>query len=143
MDLLFLADGTDPEKVIGWGERLIQGGVPLICIAVAAAAVAGLVIQLKRNAKLEADYRADLDNRAKKAEGDAEKRLTEAKNESKERASEVDKFHRERLQAEKEGDQTLAQAVRVIEANTAKLERIDKLEQVLERLVDRLERRSS
>jgi len=130
MDLmLMLAQGQalpDPEKTIGWGERVIAGGVPLICLMVAVIAVIAAVFQYKKNADLEASYRADLDARAKKAEADSDKRLAEAKVEAKERAQEIDKLQRERLASEKESDTTLAAAVRMVERCTDVLVRVER-----------------
>lgn len=125
--LLFLAQtATDPDKAIGWLERLIQGGVPLICLGVATIAVIGVVLQYRKNAELEAAYRKDLDDRAKAEKLDAEKRLAKQAAEAEKHAAKAEALMRERLQAEKESDATLAQAVRVIEANTKMLERIER-----------------
>lgn len=126
MNWLLLAQSTDPEKHIGSLERVIAGGVPLICLVVAVAAVVAAVLQYKKNAELEAKYREDLENRAKVTVADAEKRLSDTKHEAKERAVEVDKLMRERMAAEKESDATLAHAVRIIEANTKLMERFER-----------------
>lgn len=123
---LLLAQATDPEKTIGWMERLIAGGVPLICLAIAVIAVIGLVLQYRKNAELESAYRNDLDNRAKNEKTDAEKRLSEQKVEAQKHADKNEALMRERLTAEKESDATLAQAVRVIEVNTKMLERLER-----------------
>jgi len=131
--ILILADGTSPDDAIGWAERLNKGGVPVIALVVAIAAVIGLLYLFKRlldeqkeRANLELTYRKDLEERHKQAISDAEKRLEAAKNEAKERAAEVKELMRERMQAEKESDATLAQAVRVIEANTKIMERTER-----------------
>jgi len=131
--VLILADGTSPDDAIGWAERLNKGGVPVIALVVAIAAVIGLLYLFKRlldeqkeRANLELTYRKDLEERHKQAISDAEKRLEAAKNEAKERAAEVKELMRERMQAEKESDATLAQAVRVIEANTKIMERTER-----------------
>lgn len=127
MNWLLLAQSLpDPDKTIGWLEQLIAGGVPLICLAVAVVAAVAAIHQYRKNADLETKYREDLENRAKLAVSDAEKRLNEAKADAKERATEVDKLMRERLAAEKESDATLAQAVRVVEANTKLMERLER-----------------
>jgi hypothetical protein len=127
MNWLLLAQSLpDPDKTIGWLEQLIAGGVPLICLAVAVVAAVAATHQYRKNADLETKYRGDLENRAKLAVSDAEKRLNEAKADAKERATEVDKLMRERLAAEKESDATLAQAVRVVEANTKLMERLER-----------------
>jgi hypothetical protein len=115
-----------PDQAVGLLERLTRGGVPLICLAVAALAVVAAVLQYRANAALEQKYREDLEQRAKKSSEDADKRLAEAKQDAKDRAAEVDKLMRERMAAEKESDATLAQAVRVIETNTKLLERVEK-----------------
>lgn len=125
--ILFLAQSSpDPEQTIGWLERILKGGVPLICLVIAVLAVVAAVLQYKKNHKLELDYRNDLANRAKQAKEDAEKRLEEAKAEAKERAAEVDKLMRERMAVEKESDATLAHAVHVIEANAKIMERLER-----------------
>lgn len=124
--LLLAQDGVDPDKTVGTLERIIDGGVPLICLAVAVVAVIGAVMQYRKNAELETKYREDLENRAKQEKEDAEKRLAEAKQDAKDRAQEVDKLMRERLSAEKESDATLAHAVRVIEHCAKLMERLER-----------------
>lgn len=128
MNWLLLAQSAEvnPDKTIGWLERLINGGVPLICLAIAVI-FGGIAFWLyKKNVKLELDYRTDLLNRAKQEKVDADKRLAEAKDEAKERAAEYDKLMRERLAAEKDSDATLAHAVRVIEHCAKLMERIER-----------------
>jgi len=125
--LLLLADGqTDPNKAIGWLERLIQGGVPLICLAIALIAGIAWVYQFRKNSALELEYREDLAERAEEAHKETERRLTAQREESEKHASKSEALMRERLQAEKESDATLAHAVRVIEANTKALERLER-----------------
>jgi len=117
---------VDPEQAVGLLERLTKGGVPLICLAVALAAVIGIVLQYRKNAALEQKYREDLEDRANQSAENAEKRLAEAKQDAKDRAAEVDKLMRENMALQKESDTTLAQAVRIIETNTKILERVEK-----------------
>ena len=125
--ILHLAQSApNPEETIGTLERVLKGGVPLICLVIAVLACIAAVLQYKKNHKLEVDYRNDLANRAKQEKLDAEKRLEEAKREAKERAVEVDKLMRERLAAEKESDATLAHAVHIIEANAKLMERLER-----------------
>lgn len=125
--MLLLAQGdVDPDKAVGTLERILQGGVPLICLCVAVACAIAAVLQYKKNHRLELDYRNDLAERAKQEKLDAEKRLADAKQEAKERAQEVDKLMRERLSAEKESDATLAHAVHIIEANAKLMERLER-----------------
>lgn len=126
MDLLLLAQSAEPEKAIGWLQTIINGGVPLICLA--AAAVFGYVAwsQHKKNVDLELTYRNDLAERAKQEKADAEKRLAEAKQDAKDRAAEIDKLMRERLASEKESDATLAHAVHVIDATAKLMERLER-----------------
>ncbi|MGD9726949.1 MAG: hypothetical protein AB7L09_00645 [Nitrospira sp.] len=125
--ILLLAQSTpDPEKTIGWLERILQGGVPLICLVIAVTACVAAVFQYRKNHALELDYRNDLANRAQQAKEDAEKRLAEAKQEAKERAAEIDKLMRERLSSEKESDATLAHAVHMIEASAKIMERLER-----------------
>ena len=123
--LLLAQAAPTPDETIGWLERILKGGVPLICLAIAVLACAAAIVQYKKNHKLEVVYREDLAERAKQANTDAEKRLDEAKREAKERAVEVDKLMRERLAAEKESDATLAHAVHMIEASAKVMERLE------------------
>ena len=125
MTLLLLAE-ADPEKTIGTIERVLAGGVPLICLVIAVAAVIGAVLMFKKNMTTELTYRNDLLERAKQEKLDADKRLTDAKSEAKDRAIEVDKLMRERMKAEKESDATLAHAVHIIEANTKVMGRLER-----------------
>lgn len=127
MNFLLLAqESIDPDKTIGWLERLLKGGVPLICLAIAVVMAVAAFLIYKKKLELELIYRNDLANRAKKAEDDSERRLDEAKREAKERAVEIDKLMRERLASEKESDATLAHAVHVIEANAKLMERLER-----------------
>lgn len=128
MDLmLLLAQAVpDPDKAVGWGERVIAGGVPLICLMVAIVAAFAAAFQYKKNADLEASYRVDLDNRAKKAESDAETRLAAAKADADKARDREMTLMKERLTAEKESDATLAAAVRMIEKCGATLERVER-----------------
>jgi hypothetical protein len=126
MNWMLLAQAADPDKAIGWLQTILDGGVPLICLA--AAAVFGFVAwkQHDKNVKLELAYRNDLAERAKQEKADAEKRLAEAKQEAKDRAAEIDKLMRERLASEKESDATLAHAVHIIEASAKVMERLER-----------------
>jgi hypothetical protein len=124
--LLLAQDGADPEQTVGLLERIIGGGVPLICLAIAVVAIVAAVVQYRKNADLEANYRKDLENRAEQEKSDSAKRLAEAKQEAKDRAAEYDKLMRERLAAEKESDATLAHAVRVIEHCAKLMERLER-----------------
>jgi len=127
MNFLLLAqESIDPDKTIGWLERLLKGGVPLICLAIAVVMAVAAFLIYKKKLELELIHRNDLANRAKKAEDDSERRLDEAKREAKERAVEIDKLMRERLASEKESDATLAHAVHVIEANAKLMERLER-----------------
>ncbi len=127
MNFLLLAqESIDPDKTIGWLERLLKGGVPLICLAIAVVMAVAAFLIYKKKLELELIYRNDLANRAKKAEDDSERRLDEAKREAKERAVEIDKLMCERLASEKESDATLAHAVHVIEANAKLMERLER-----------------
>ena len=128
MDLILLLaqSEVDPDKTVGTLERILEGGVPLICLVIAVVACVAAVLQYKKNHALEVAYRNDLADRAKQATDDAEKRLGEVKREAKERAAEVDKLMRERMAVEKESDATLAQAVRVIEHCAKLMERLER-----------------
>ena len=114
------------ERAIGWLQTILDGGVPLICLAVAAVALYVAYLQHKKNVELELAYRNDLIQRAKQEKDDADKRLGEAKDDAKERAAEIDKLMRERLSAEKESDATLAHAVHIVEANAKLMERLER-----------------
>ena len=107
-------------------ERVLEGGVPLICLVIAALFGIAAVLQYKKNVALEIAYRDDLAERAKQEKIDADKRLTDAKLDAKDRAIEVDKLMRERMSAEKESDATLAHAVHIIEANAKVMERLER-----------------
>ena len=125
MDWILLAqDSVDPEKTIGWLQTIINGGVPLICLAIAAVAFYVAWSQHAKNVALEIAYRDDLAKRAKQEKVDAEKRLADAKQDAKDRAAEIDKLMRERMAAEKESDATLAHAVHIIEASTSMMDRL-------------------
>ena len=124
--MLLAQESIDPDKTIGWLERLLKGGVPLICLAIAVVMAVAAFLIYKKKLELELIYRNDLANRAKKAEDDSERRLDEAKREAKERAVEIDKLMCERLASEKESDATLAHAVHVIEANAKLMERLER-----------------
>jgi len=126
MNWLLLAQSAEPEKVIGWLERILAGGVPLICLAAAAVFGVAAFLMYKKNMALEVAYRTDLANRANQEKIDANQRLTDAKQDAKDRAVEVDKLMRERLAAEKESDATLAHAVHVIEANARLMGRLER-----------------
>jgi len=126
MNWLLLAQSAEPEKAIGWLERILAGGVPLICLAAAAVFGVAAFLMYKKNMALEVSYRKDLAARATQEKVDAEKRLTDAKQDAKDRAVEVDKLMRERLAAEKESDATLAHAVHVIEANARLMGRLER-----------------
>jgi len=123
---MLLAQASEPDKAIGWLERILQGGVPLICLAAAAVFGVAAVVIYKKKMELEVAYRDDLAERAKQEKVDADKRLTDAKQDAKDRAVEVDKLMRERLASEKESDATLAHAVHVIEANARLMERLER-----------------
>lgn len=133
MNLILAQSVPTPDEAIGWAERMNKGGVPVIALCVAIAAVLAVVFLFKKllekeekNTLLEATYRKDLEDRHKQALADAEKRVGEAKQEAKDRAAEVDKLMRERMAAEKESDATFAQAIRVLDANTKVLERVER-----------------
>jgi hypothetical protein len=123
-------------KGVGLLERLIQGGVPLICLAIAVAAVISSIYQYRANAALEAKYRDDLEARAKQTSADADRRLAEAKTEAKERAVEVEKLQ-DKLRAEmKESDVTLAAATRMIEKAVDMMAQVRDLMTRIERKLD-------
>jgi len=127
MNWMLLAEGTtDPAKAIGWLQTILNGGVPLICLAAAAVFGVAAFLMYKKNMALEIAYRDDLAERAKQEKTDAEKRLTDAKQDAKDRAAEVDKLMRERMAAEKESDATLAHAVHIIEANAKVMDRLER-----------------
>lgn len=122
-----------PDEAVGLAERMSKGGVPVIALCVAIAAVVGLLFLFKKLLEkseefkeLEKHYRKTIEDKAAVDKVDYEKRLAEAKGEAKERASEIDKLMRERMQSEKESDATLAQAIRVLDANTKVLERVER-----------------
>lgn len=133
--LMLLAQSAPPtpDEAIGWAERMSKGGVPVISLCVAIAAVVALMFMFKKLLEksgefqdLEKGYRKTIEDKAAVERVDYEKRLADAKLEAKERATEIDRLMRERMQAEKESDATLAQAIRVLDANTKVLERVER-----------------
>jgi len=126
MNWLLLAQDVQPDQAIGWLQTILDGGVPLICLAAAGIFGYAAYVQSKKNMQLELDYRNDLAERAKQEKLDADKRLADAKIDAKDRAIEVDKLMRERMSAEKESDATLAHAVHIIEANAKLMERLER-----------------
>ena len=132
--LMLLAQSTPtPDEAIGWAERMSKGGVPVISLCVAIAAVVALMFMFKKLLEksgefqdLEKGYRKTIEDKAAVDKVDYEKRLVDAKVEARERAVEVDKLQRERFASEKESDATLAQAIRVLDANTKVLERVER-----------------
>lgn len=130
---LLAQSAPTPDEAVGLAERMSRGGVPVISLTVAIFAVVGVLLLFRKllekeekNAALETTYRKDLEERHKQAITDAEKRVADAKQEAKDRAAEIDKLMRERMAAEKESDATLAQAIRVLDANTKVLERVER-----------------
>lgn len=126
MNWLLLAESTDAEQTVGTLERVLEGGVPLICLAIAIVFGIAAFLMYKKNMALEITYRDDLAERAKQEKIDAGKRLDDSKQDAKDRATEVDKLMRERMKAEKESDATLAHAVHIIEANAKVMERLER-----------------
>jgi len=134
--LILLAQSLPPaaEEATGLAERLTKGGVPVIALTAAIIATMGAVYLfqklLAKSAEfqeLERGYRKTIEDKAAADRADYEKRLVDAKGEAKDRAVEVDKLQRERFAAEKESDATLAQAIRVLDANTKTLDRVERL----------------
>lgn len=157
MNLAFLlAEGSSPspDEAIGWAERMSRGGVAVICLVVAIAAVIGLIFIFRKLLdkseefkELEKVYRKTIEDKAKEDRSDAENRLKEAKLDADKRADREMSLMKERLAAEKESDATLAQAVHVIERVIQtvekverKLDNVDVLARKLDELADRLRR---
>jgi len=126
MNWLLLAQDVQPDQAIGWLQTILDGGVPLICLAAAGIFGYAAYVQSKKNMQLELDYRNDLAERAKQEKVDSDKRLVDSKQDAKDRAVEVDKLMRERMKAEKDSDATLAHAVHIIEANAKLMERLER-----------------
>lgn len=136
--LMLLAQATEagpitPDQAVGISERLSKGGVPVISLFFAIGAVIGMCFLFKKLLdksdefkELEKHYRKTIEDKAAVDKVDYEKRLLDAKTEAKERAVEIDRLMRERMQSEKESDATLAQAIRVLDANTKVLERVER-----------------
>lgn len=127
----FLAQA--PDQALDWAEKAKHLGFSGICLlaAVIALFVAYWQFNLRLNsekekAELERSYRSDLDARAKQEKLDAEKRLAEAKSDAERHAKKHEDLLRERMAAEKESDATLAHTVRVIEAITKVMDRVDR-----------------
>jgi len=133
MLMLLAQSAPAPDEAIGWAERMSKGGVPVISLCVAIAAVVALMFMFRKLLEksgefqdLEKGYRKTIEDKAAVDKVDYEKRLVDAKVEARERAVEVDKLQRERFASEKESDATLAQAIRVLDANTKVLERVER-----------------
>lgn len=145
-------NGPGPDEAIGWAERMIKGGVPVICLVVAIAAVVGLIIMFNKLLAKSDEFkehekaaRISLEEKARQDRVDGDNRLKDAKSDADKRADREMAMMRERLTAEKEGDATLAQAVHVIERVIQVMDRVDhkfdmidaqnrKLDDVLDRL---------
>lgn len=154
MFLLAEGNGASPDEAINWAERASKGGVAVVCLFVAIAAVSGLIFVFKKLLDkseefkdLEKGYRGSIETKAAQDKTDAENRLKEAKLEAEKRADREMSLMKERLAAEKESDATLAQAVHVIERVIStvekverKLDNVDTLAKKLDELADRLRR---
>jgi hypothetical protein len=152
--LLAEGNGGSPDEAIGWAEKMTKGGVPVIALVVAIAAVVALIFIFRKLLdkseefkELEKGYRASIESKASQDRADGENRLKEAKLEADKRADREMSLMKERLAAEKESDATLAQAVHVIERVIQGLEKVErKLDSVealarkLDELADRLRR---
>ena len=133
-DLLLAQTATpDPDKSVGTLERLISGGVPLICLAIAAVMGVLAYWQMrlrmeseKEKSELEKVYREKAEVREKQLSLDADKRLSDTKLDADKARDREMGMMKEQMSAQKESDATLAQAVRVIEANSKLLERLDR-----------------
>lgn len=135
-----------PDDAISWAEKLTKGGVPVICLVVAIAAVVGLILVFRmlltksdEFKELEKNYRKTIEDKAREDRADAENRLKEAKLEASQRADREMALMKERLVAEKEGDATLAQAVHVIERNIESVESVEKKLDEIDHLVRKLD----
>lgn len=144
---LFLAQsGHAPDEAINWAERMSRGGVAVICLVVAIAAVVGLIFIFKKLLDkseefkdLEKNYRKTIEDKAKEDRVDADNRLKEAKTEADKRADREMAIMKERLAAEKESDATLAQAVHVIERNITLADKVDKRLEAVEALLRKVD----
>lgn len=141
-----------PDEVIGWAERISKGGVGVLSLLLAFAAVAAmvylffkLIAKAETFSELEKTYRATIEEKAKQDKADAEQRLKDAKEEAAKRREEDRAAAKERLEAEKESDAQVAHGVMALENCTKILEKVDKkldqgegvsrkLDEVLERL---------
>ena len=116
MDLLLAQDET-ATQTIGWLERILAGGVPLICLVIAAICGYAFYRQLTRNNTLETDFRGK-----------------------------VEALLREMLAGYKESQEAVAAAVQAVEAFQSALteqqkacEEASRQIEALGRKVDRLE----
>lgn len=134
-----LAQTIQPTDALDWAERAKHLGFAGLCLLVG---IVGLIVAYwqvrlrleseKDKAELEKSYRQDLEARARQALADTDRRLADVKHEAEKHANKHEELLRERMAAEKESDATLAHAVRVIEANTKILERVDRRLEKLE-----------
>ena len=116
MDLLLAQDET-ATQTIGWLERILAGGVPLICLVIAAICGYAFYRQLTRNNTLETGFR-----------------------------EKVEALLREMLAGYKESQEAVAAAVQAVEAFQAALsdqqkacENVARETEALGRKVERLE----
>lgn len=123
---LLAQTAVEADKGLGLLKTVLAGGVPLICLVIAVAAVGAAIYQYRSNAKLEESYRSDLDARAKKAEADADKRLTEAKAEAKLHAGEIEKLNDKLRNEAKDQDVTIAAATRMLERCAEVMGRVER-----------------
>lgn len=152
--LLAQTPGPGPDDAIGWAEKASKGGVAFLSILVAIGCIAAVIFMFKKLldqkdsfTELEKNYRGSIQDQAKQDKTDAENRLKAAEASAEKREGDKLALMKERLQAEKESDATLAQAIHVIENNTrfaekvdGKLSQVDDLKRLLAEMNDRLRR---
>ena len=98
MDACLLLLAQSPQEGLGLLQTILSGGVPLICLAIAALCAIAFYIQLKRNNVLETDFR-------KKIESTASTELTRQ-----------EALLREMLTRDKEATETTSAAIQAVES---------------------------
>lgn len=135
--LVLAQSAADAHQGVGLLERIAAGGVPLICLVIAAVSTVGTIYQYRRNVVLEQRYSDSLAKMLLEQKDEAARRLAEAKAEAKTASDKVESLMRERAQVERESDATLAAAVRTLERVAAVVERCERALERCERSFER------
>ncbi len=120
------AAGSKVDGTVTTLERILEGGVPLICLCIAVVCGVAFYWQLKRNNKLAED-----------ALNKAEKREEAAKNAAAERMAEQEALLREMLERDREAQEAQSAATAAVEGFTRALQDHNRIQnEMLDRLKD-------